>query len=583
MDWSQIINPAGDIAYLLCGLALFLFGMKYMSENLQQAAGAKLRNFLDKATRNKFIGVIVGMLFTAFIQSSGATTVMEVGFVNSGILTLEKSVGLTLGANIGTSITSQLVSLKLTAIAPFIIIVGAGIIMFCKRPMIKRVAAIVFGFGALFTGINFMTMGLQNLAENHKGFQEVFVSMNGSPIIAILIGLIMTAIVQSSSVTVSVLVLLAGITGANGLPLVSTQACVFFIIGAYVGACTPAIMASLHANRNAKRTAFVYWMFNVVGLIVLGVLLALFGDQITSAIAKINGVNNHERFVANADTIFKIIICIVGIPLSNALVALSRKVIRSRHKGEEDLEEFRLKYINDSIEQTPATFIVAVTSEIKRMADMARENLVASMDALLTNNRKRADEIYAREDYIDFLSHKITEYMVTANRYDIPLADRNRLGGLFHVVIDLERIGDHAVNIIDDAWKEKTQKIDFSDEGRNDLEEMYEKVLQIYDMAIDIFEHEDKDKFPEINALEEEIDKMEISSQEGHVKRMADEKCTIEAGLVFTDIIIGLERIADHSMNIAYSILGEGDYPVEGDARDEIAKEERQEEKSDEI
>lgn len=578
MEWAQIIKPGGDIAFLLSGLALFLFGMRYMSENLQQAAGAKLRNVLDKCTRNKFFGVITGMLFTAFIQSSGATTVMEVGFVNSGILTLERSVGLTLGADIGTSITSQLVSLKLTAVAPFIIILGSGIIMFCKRPMIKRVAAIIFGFGALFTGINLMTTALQSLAEIPE-FQHVFTYMSNHAF-AIFLGLLMTFIVQSSSVTVSVIVLLAGIT-VDGASLIQREDCLFFMIGAYVGACTPAIMASLHANRNAKRTAFVYFMFNVAGLIVLGTLLFLFKDQIVDFVGNIS--SNNKRFVANADTIFKIIICIVGIPLSYVLVPLSKKVIRSRKKGEEDLEEFRLKYINDSVEQTPATFIVAVTGEIKRMSDMARENLVAAMEALLKSSRKNAEEIYAREDYIDFLSHKITEYMVNANRYDIPLADRNRLGGLFHVVIDLERIGDHAVNIIDDTWKEQVKKIDFSDEGRADLEEMYEKVLQIYDMAIDIFEHENKDRFPEIDELEKVIDKMEITSQEGHVKRMADEKCTIEAGLIFTDLVIGLERVADHSMNIAYSILEEGEIPKESDERDAEADMRALEEKSDEM
>lgn len=578
MEWAQIIKPGGDIAFLLSGLALFLFGMRYMSENLQQAAGAKLRNVLDKCTRNKFFGVITGMLFTAFIQSSGATTVMEVGFVNSGILTLERSVGLTLGADIGTSITSQLVSLKLTAVAPFIIILGSGIIMFCKRPMIKRVAAIIFGFGALFTGINLMTTALQSLAEIPE-FQHIFTYMSNHAF-AIFLGLLMTFIVQSSSVTVSVIVLLAGIT-VDGTSLIQREDCLFFMIGAYVGACTPAIMASLHANRNAKRTAFVYFMFNVAGLIVLGTLLFLFKDQIVDFVGNIS--SNNKRFVANADTIFKIIICIVGIPLSYVLVPLSKKVIRSRKKGEEDLEEFRLKYINDSVEQTPATFIVAVTGEIKRMSDMARENLVAAMEALLKSSRKNAEEIYAREDYIDFLSHKITEYMVNANRYDIPLADRNRLGGLFHVVIDLERIGDHAVNIIDDTWKEQVKKIDFSDEGRADLEEMYEKVLQIYDMAIDIFEHENKDRFPEIDELEKVIDKMEITSQEGHVKRMADEKCTIEAGLIFTDLVIGLERVADHSMNIAYSILEEGEIPKESDERDAEADMRALEEKSDEM
>lgn len=542
---------------LLSGLALFLFGMKYMSENLQQAAGQKLRSVLDKCTKNRFIGILVGTVFTAFIQSSGATTVMEVGFVNSGLLTLERSVGLTLGANIGTSITSQLVSLKLTAIAPIIIFVGAAIITFVKRPLVKRIAAIVFGFGALFLGISLMTDSLQTLAQ-YEIVQNAATVMS-NPILAILIGLVITSLVQSSSVTVSTLVLLADITVVtNGKEhqLLTHTTCLFFIIGAYVGACTPAVIASLHANRNAKRTAFVYLMFNVVGLAFLGIILAFFGNQIIGFIESIS--HGHKRFVANADTIFKLIICVVGLFVANPLIALSKKVIhKKKTDDEEDEEERTLKYIDESGTAVPATAIVEIVSEIERMSKKVRKNFVASMEALLNNDRKRSEEIFEREEYIDFLSHKITEYMVKANRYDLPIADRNRLGGLFHVVIDIERIGDYAVNFVEDAFKEQRQNITFSEEGTKEIKHMYTRVLEVYDESIDIFLSMDDTRFSEIEAKEAEIDKMEIDYQEHHVKRMAEEKCSIESGLIFTDLVVGLERVADHSMNIAYSILPE--------------------------
>ena len=543
------------ITQLLSGLALFLFGMKYMSDSLQQAAGGRLRTILDRCTRNKYIAVVCGALFTAFIQSSGATTVMEVGFVNAGIMTLEQSVGITFGANIGTTITSQLVSLKLTAVAPFIIFIGAAILSFCKKPMLKKIAAVIFGFGSLFLGINFMTEALHGIKEIPE-LMNVFGYLT-NPIISVLVGLIFTSILQSSSVTVSVLVLLAGsniiidpVTGGTDY-----LACLYFILGANIGSCMPAVMAAMNANRKAKRTAFIHVMFNVVGLVVIGAILIFASEPIVNLINSISGTD--KRFVANADTIFKVFQCIILLPCSNLLVKLSKKVIHSRSGEEQDEDEMVLKYIGKSGLTNPTTVVVEVVQEIQRMADMVKINLEESSKALIDKEFSTYKEVYAREKYIDFLSHGITEYMVDANRYGLPLKDKERLGGLFHVVIDVERIGDHAVNIMDDALKEKNQKIEFSKEGRDEMLTMYEKVMEIYEKAVEIFVNEDKSKFDEVDRLEDVIDQMKIDCQEGHVKRMAAGKCSIESGLVLTDLVIGYERIADHAVNIAFSILSE--------------------------
>ena len=507
------------ITELLSGLALFLFGMKYMSDSLQQAAGEKLRGVLDKCTKTKFIGVVFGALFTAFIQSSGATTVMEVSFVNAGILTLERSVGLTFGANIGTTITSQLVSLKLTAVAPFIIFIGSAVLMFGKKPLLKKIAAVIFGFGALFLGINFMTGALGQIPE-YESLVRIFEYLD-NPFIAVLLGLVLTVIVQSSSVTVSVLVLLAG----SGL--VEPLACLYFILGANIGSCTPAVMAAMNANRNAKRTAFIHVMFNVVGLVVISIILA-FASQ-----------------------------TIILFPCSGLLVKLSKKVIHSKGNEEHDENEMVLKYIGVSGAPSSSTAMVEIVQEIERMALMVRENLEFSTRALIENDRSASDDVYKREKYIDFLSHRITEYMVKANQYGMPIKDRERLGGLFHVVIDVERIGDHAVNIMDDAFKEKNKKINFSNEGKKELIKMYNKVIKIFDESVKTFVNNDKSNMDKINELEDIIDQMQIDYQEGHVERMAAGDCSIEAGLIFTDLVIGLERIADHAVNIAYSILPE--------------------------
>lgn len=543
------------VTELLSGLALFLFGMKYMSDSLQQAAGGKLRGILDRCTKNKYIAVVCGALFTAFIQSSGATTVMEVGFVNAGIMTLEQSVGITFGANIGTTITSQLVSLKLTEVAPFIIFIGAAILSFCKKPLLKKIAAVIFGFGALFLGINYMTTALHGIKEIPE-LMNLF-SYLSNPLIAILVGLIFTGIVQSSSVTVSVLVLLAGsniiVNPATGGT--DYLACLYFILGANIGSCMPAVMAAMNTNRNAKRTALIHVMFNVIGLIVIGALLILAAEPIIDMIDSIS--SSDKRFVANADTIFKTFQCIILLPCSKLLVNLSKKIIHAKAGEETDETEMVLKHIDVTGVSNSATAVVEVVQEIERMADMVKINLQQASDALIYKNYENSEDVYTREKYIDFLSHRITEYMVNANRYGLPLEDRKRLGGLFHVVIDVERIGDHAVNIMDDAMKEKNQKIEFSKECIAEMSDMFDKVMEIFDRSVKIFVTEDYSEFEAINQLEDTIDRMKIECQEGHVARMSEGKCSIESGLIFTDLVIGYERIADHAVNIAYSILPE--------------------------
>lgn len=543
------------VTELLSGLALFLFGMKYMSDSLQQAAGGKLRGILDRCTKNKYIAVVCGALFTAFIQSSGATTVMEVGFVNAGIMTLEQSVGITFGANIGTTITSQLVSLKLTEVAPFIIFIGAAILSFCKKPLLKKIAAVIFGFGALFLGINYMTTALHGIKEIPE-LMNLF-SYLSNPLIAILVGLIFTGIVQSSSVTVSVLVLLAGsniiVNPATGGT--DYLACLYFILGANIGSCMPAVMAAMNANRNAKRTALIHVMFNVIGLVVIGILLILAAEPIIDVIGTIS--SSDKRFVANADTIFKTFQCIILLPCSKLLVNLSKKIIHAKAGEETDETEMVLKHIDVTGVSNSATAVVEAVQEIERMADMVKINLQQASDALIYKNYENSEDVYTREKYIDFLSHRITEYMVNANRYGLPLEDRKRLGGLFHVVIDVERIGDHAVNIMDGAMKEKSQKIEFSKECISEMSDMFDKVMEIFERSVKIFVSEDHTEFEAINQLEDKIDRMKIECQEGHVARMSEGKCSIESGLIFTDLVIGYERIADHAVNIAYSILPE--------------------------
>ena len=528
---------------LLSGLALFLFGMKFMSEGLQKAAGDKMRVILDRVTKNRFVAVFFGAIFTAIIQSSGATTVMEVSFVNAGLLTLEQSVGITFGANIGTTITAQLVSLKLTAIAPYIIFAGACLMMFGNKPITRKISEV-------FLGINSMTGALSRIPE-YPVIMHWF-SYLKNPFIALLVGLLFTVAVQSSSVTVSVLVLLAD------SHLVGLGSCLYFILGANIGSCTPAVMAAMNANKNAKRTAMVHFLFNALGMIIIGTILFFARNQIVDAISVLGGADNAKRFVANADTAFKVFQTIIFLPFASQFVKLTKLLIPGNKEGEEEDNGLHLEYIRKASSKfVPSTAVVEIIQEIERMAGLARENLVASMEALADKNLDKAKEINAREKIIDYLSSEITDYLVEVNRYELPLADSRRIGALFHVVIDLERIGDHAINILENAEKRSKLNEKFTGAGKEELTTMYKEVLELFDKSMEMFVTNKKDNIDQIIDMENDVDQMQIDYQNQQVKRLSKGICGVEIGLIFTDMVIGLERIADHSTNIAYSIFHE--------------------------
>lgn len=531
------------ILTLLGGLGLFLFGMSFMSQGLQKAAGAKLRNILEAMTKNKIIAVIFGALFTAIIQSSGATTVMVVSFVNAGIMSLAQSVGIIFGANIGTTITSQLVAFNLTGIAPFILFVGAVFMMFGRRPMVKKIGEVILGFGALFMGISMMKDAMEDLRD-YQTVLNVLGSLD-NPLLGILMGMVITIIVQSSSVTVSILLLMA----SQGL--VSLPVCFYVILGCNIGSCTPAVLASLDTRKDAKRAALIHVMFNVFGMVIIGLLLVVGMQYFEPFILKISGADI-GRCVANADTLFKTFQTIIFLPLSAQFVALTKVMI----PGEDDInQEYQLLYIGKQNIFSPSTAVVETTQEIERMAEMAYGNLQLSMDGFFDGSQEKIQRVYDTEKQIDFLSHEITDYLVKINQLQLPVADAQRIGGLFHIVSDIERIGDHAENIADAAVKCREDGIAFTKKGAKEILEMHERTLLIFKEAMEMFITQNPEKQDEILNLENSIDRMERELQQNHVKRMAKGKCSPMAGIIFTDLVTGLERIGDHSTNIAFSIL----------------------------
>ncbi len=524
------------------GLGLFLFGMTFMSQGLQKAAGAKLRSILTAISKNKYVAVLFGALFTAIIQSSGATTVMVVTFVNAGLMELTQAVGIIFGANIGTTITAQLVSFNLTEVAPVILFLGVVMFLFLKKPIFKKVGEVIIGFGALFMGISMMSGAMSQLS-NYPHVINTLAKLT-NPVLAILVGLVITVIVQSSSVTVSILLLMAG------QELVTLPICFYFILGCNIGSCTPAVMAAMDAKKEAKRAALIHVLFNVFGMIIISVMLIFFMQPFTSFIQAISG-DDIRRSVANTDTFYKVFQTVIFLPFSAQFIKLVTRLIPgkdAKHEG------FVLQYISRNTLFSPTAAIVAAMQEIARMGRKAEHNLKLAMDAFLDGDKDKISQVYETEKYIDYLSHEITDYLVDVNQRQLPVSDSLKIGGLFHVVNDIERIGDHAENIADAAVRMKEQGISFSKKATKEIVEMFERDERVILCALEMFENGEQSHMQEILALEEEIDQLEIELQNSHIRRMGKGKCSPQAGLIFTDLVTGLERVADHATNIAFAL-----------------------------
>ncbi len=524
------------------GLGLFLFGMNFMSQGLQKAAGAKLRSILTAISKNKYVAVLFGALFTAIIQSSGATTVMVVTFVNAGLMELTQAVGIIFGANIGTTITAQLVSFNLTEVAPVILFLGVVMFLFLKKPIFKKVGEVIIGFGALFMGISMMSGAMSQLS-NYPHVINTLAKLT-NPVLAILVGLVITVIVQSSSVTVSILLLMAG------QELVTLPICFYFILGCNIGSCTPAVMAAMDAKKEAKRAALIHVLFNVFGMIIISVMLIFFMQPSTSFIQAISG-DDIRRSVANTDTFYKVFQTVIFLPFSAQFIKLVTRLIPgkdAKHEG------FVLQYISRNTLFSPTAAIVAAMQEIARMGRKAEHNLKLAMDAFLDGDKDKISQVYETEKYIDYLSHEITDYLVDVNQRQLPVSDSLKIGGLFHVVNDIERIGDHAENIADAAVRMKEQGISFSKKATKEIVEMFERDERVILCALEMFENGEQSHMQEILALEEEIDQLEIELQNSHIRRMGKGKCSPQAGLIFTDLVTGLERVADHATNIAFAL-----------------------------
>lgn len=532
-----------ELMSLAGGLGLFLLGMTIMSEGIEKAAGAKLRGILEKFTTNRFSGLLVGVLFTGIVQSSSACTALVVSFVNSGLMNLYQAAGVIFGANIGTTITSQLVSFNLSAYAPLILLAGVIASMVAKNQTVEKFSEVVTGFGVLFLGISTMSSGMSSLKES----QIVVDTLAGlrNPLVAVLVGLIITTVVQSSSVTVSLTLLMA----QQGL-FTDVNICLFIVLGCNIGACTTALLASLAGKKDAKRAAMIHLLFNVIGTVLMFILFMVAMDPIAEALHRIS--SDDGRFVANAHTIIKIAQVIVLMPFSNLIVKLTYLVVPGKDQKVGYRDTFQLKYIGDKVLFNPSTAVVDGMKELERMAALANDNLNRSMNALITLDDDDINEVYEMEKNIDFLNHSITSYFIKINQSTLPIEDLQGIGSLFHVANDIERIGDHAENIAGMAKRRKEEGAAFSPQAQRELTEMLEMVNQMLTTSLSaILKSPDAATMKKLSEMENRVDAKEQQLQKNHIDRLTQQECTPEAGMIFSDVVSALERVADHALNIA--------------------------------
>lgn len=535
---------------LMAGLGLFLFGMKTMSDAIEKTAGARLRPILEKFTSNKFLGLIVGAVFTALVQSSSACTSMVVSFVDSGLMTLYQAVGVIMGANIGTTITSQLVSFDLARYAPIFLAIGVIMFMFIKKEKVNHIGEIIVGFGVLFVGISLMGEAVEPLKESVE-IQHMFASLR-NPFIALLIGWVVTGIIQSSSVTVSIIVVLA----SKGMFNDNLLICLFIILGCNMGACMTALLTSLSGKKDAKRAAMIHFLFNLFGSILMFVLLSIFGDWIQNLLYNTISGGNAGKYIANSHTLFKVFQVAILFPFSSLLVKATYLVVPGEDKNQVGYgDSYQLQFIGSKTVFNPATAVVAAQNEIERMASLASDNLNRSMNALITMDAETIKEVWEVEKNIDFLSHEITNYLVRLTQITMPVEDLMNIGGLFHVVNDIERIGDHATNIAEAAQTKKDKGIVFTKQALAELTLMMDTVNENMHLCIEMFATKSDEHLKEIEELENKVDKMEKQFQDAHIERLTKGECTPESGILFNDIVVGLERVCDHATNIAYSVV----------------------------
>ncbi len=554
----------GDISNLFSfagGLGMFLYGMRIMGDGMQKTAGSKMNQFLGMVTNNRLLGVALGALITAILHSSAATTVMVVGFVNAGILNLTQAVGVIMGANIGTTITAWMVSLNQLGdafailqpafFAPLCVGIGAAFIMFSKKQKMNLAGEIVIGIGLLFVGLTFMSSSIGPYTDAPI-FAQAFAVMGRNPLLGIITGALVTALLQSSTASVGILQTLA----MNGV--VNTGAAIYITLGQNIGTCLTALLSSAGANRTAKRAAAIHFSFNSLGAVVFGIgmyVISLLRPEIAGA-----GIDSVK--ISMFHTFFNVTNTILLYPFANQLVKLSDLLVKDGKEEKEDQESDRevssaLRHLDQRIFESPALAIEIAQMEAVHMGQIALKNVKLATEVLVTGVYDRVDEVYENEKNIDRLEELLTQYLIKVNNLSLTEHQKVLVNNLFYGVSDIERVGDHCENLAEQADYLREHNLSFSETGIQDLQEISEKVIKSFSHAVAARQSGNMDDVRKVSQYEDAVDTLEEDMREKHIERLSSGKCEPSAGVVFLDIISNLERISDHAYNLAGYVKSE--------------------------
>ena len=529
---------------LLGGLGLFLYGMNLMGESLEKVAGSKMKKIIELLTKNIFMGVLLGAVVTAVIQSSSATTVMVVGFVNAGLMGLPQAVGVIMGANIGTTVTAQIVSFDLTGMAPLALGIGILLYLFAGNEKYKQVGEVFIGFGLLFTGMESMKLAVSPLAE-YKGFTDLLSTFGRYPILGLLLGFGITAIIQSSSAAMGMLVVLA----SQGLVPLSSALPILF--GQNIGTCVTSLISSIGANKNAKRAAMIHLIFNILGTIIF--LILLNGIVVKFVVSLDPG--NVARQIANVHTIFNIVSTILLLPCNKLIVKLAMRIVPDKEDEIEEDESRVIKYIDDRMIQTPPIALASTIKEVARMGEKARDSVDYAMEGILEASSEGIERCFKQEKSINQLQKTILNYLLKLSKAPLSEEDRETVDTLFNTVNDIERIGDHAENLAEIAQSAIDGQVYFSEQGQNEISDMYNKVIASYSYALESMVTSDVNLACKVIKMEEQVDIMEESCRVNHMRRLNNNLCSIDNGIIYFEILANLERISDHAANIAEKVI----------------------------
>ncbi len=530
---------------LLAGIGVFIVGMNMLSGGLEKSAGGGLKRLLGKISNNRFAGVGIGAGVTAIIQSSSATSVMAIGFVNAGIMSLVQATAIIMGANIGTTITGILVSLKSLPISDFAMVLAfIGVMMtFFNPEKVKQIGGILCGFGLIFVGLELMGSSLKKCEAINEFFSDLFLKID-FPLLLILFGAIFTALIQSSSAATGIFITMVG-SGALGL-----ENALFLVLGSNIGTCITAVLACIGASVNAKRTALIHLSFNVIGTMLFTAVIWSLKSQVVSWLTKVPG--GSEMQLAWFHVIFNVTTTLVLLPFVKQLVGFATKVIPEKKTDGEETRQ--LKYVDDRLLKTPPVALMQVKKEVEYMASLARTNFEKSVLAMQENAEQYSAEIVEREGTINFTNHATTKYLIKLSAL-VDANDERVIGSYFHVLNDLERIGDHAENFCEIGVQMQQSGLAFSDNAKQELREMSDAVLRMFEIATEAFDHSESDRLGELTMLENEVDRMKRELSSRHFARLAEGNCQVELSPYFSSVVSGLERVADHLVNVGYSIL----------------------------